>query len=419
MIFVLQRGKCYAGAIAMTLRASVSYGVLMDKPLLNPLLMVRSGKIGYGSTMMMRTLIATALASTLLLGSAGFAYAQVTDQTDQSEEDWRKSRKKSGTSDIFNPNNTTIGTGLGTIGDIEPVSPVERLPSESRRHLMRERAKAIAESADGDISGAEYEPSEAAKNDEALMRDEKEAWDVITTDIEGAGGQADTPSQGGPNTVAVTGRNGTAPAPGSRGGSTATLQQIMDAIKAGQMGNGTGGSGSGGGQGDGTGSGSQPAVAQSPNGQSPSGQIAGVGTLPQGQPNGAGNGQSPSQGQGQSQGQNQGQAQGQGQSNGQTEGTSQSNGSESGAGQTSGNDGSASDSKTNSADQVGTTEATGQQSDGGNAAGDPTSQTAPTQTRAARSREDLSPLERLRQSREERDAAGDQRSASDYLGGED
>lgn len=182
---------------------------------------------------MMKTLM-TSLVLTAALGVALPAYAQVTDQTDQSEEDWRKSRKKSGTSDIYRtPNTSSTGSGAPVI-DFEPISPVERLPSESRRHLMKERAKAIAQSDDGDISDAEYVPSEEAKSDEQLMRDEKEAWEVIVTDMQGSGGEAT--SEGGPNKVAVVGENGATPTRGSRGGSTRTLQEIMDAIKSGQTG---------------------------------------------------------------------------------------------------------------------------------------------------------------------------------------
>ncbi|MEM9600818.1 MAG: hypothetical protein AAF926_07335, partial [Pseudomonadota bacterium] len=150
----------------------------------------------------------TILALTATMSMALPAYAQVTDQTDQSEEDWRKSRKKSGNSDIYRTPNTTT-TGVGSI-DVKPLTPVERLPSDSRRHLMRERAKAIAESEDGDISDAEYVPSEAAQSDEQLMREEQEAWDIIVTDATGGSGQGT--SQGGPNKVAIAGQgNGSAP----------------------------------------------------------------------------------------------------------------------------------------------------------------------------------------------------------------
>lgn len=214
--------------------------------------------------MMLKTFISSlALTAALSVALPGFsmsAWAQVTDQTDQSEEDWRKSRKKSGTSDIYRtPNTNSTGSGAPIV-DYKPVSPVERLPSESRRHLMKERAKAIANSDDGDISDADYVPSEEAKFDEQLMRDEQEAWDVIVTNMQGSGGEA--ASEGGPNKVAVVGENGATPARGSRGGSTRTLQEIMDAIKSGQ----TGGSGAPGGQ-DGAAQSDAPSPGQGQAGQ--------------------------------------------------------------------------------------------------------------------------------------------------------
>lgn len=311
--------------------------------------------------MMLKTLM-TSLALTAALGIALPAYAQSTDQTDQSEEDWRKSRKKSGTSDIYrSPNTSSTGSGAPVI-DYEPVSPVERLPSESRRHLMRERAKAIAESDDGDISDAEYVPSEEAKSDEQLMREEQEAWDVIVTDMQGSGGEAT--SEGGPNQVAVVGENGATPTRGSRGGSTRTLQEIMDAIRSGQSGGGSPAGTSGG---------------QSSGGQS----------------------QSPSQGQGEGQSEQvadaagQGAAQGQGQAD--ANGQSESQGQSDVEGQDSGQ-GDASDLGDSSS---------GADSAAGDAAAWPAD---------ARAEEPMSPLERIRRSREETPARGSERSASDYLG---
>lgn len=252
----------------------------------------------------MRTLIAS-LAVSAAMSVALPAYAQDTDQTDQSEEDWRKSRKKSGSSDIYrktNPNST--GSGAPMV-DYKPVSPVERLPSESRRHVMRERAKAIAESDDGDISDVEYNPSDAAQSDEQLMRDEQEAWDTIVTDMKGDGGTAK--AEGGPNTVAVVGENGATAEKGSRGGSTKTLQEIMDSIKNGQ----SGGSGSASeSQKDGASDGSSEAQGES---QADASQ-----------------GQS-GQGDAQSESENQGQNQGDGQSDGQDGGNSGADGDNSGA----------------------------------------------------------------------------------------
>ena len=129
--------------------------------------------------MMTRSLL-TILMLSSALGLAAPAFAQVTDQTDQSEEDWRKSRKKSGNFDIYRrPNTSSTGLGLPTI-DYDPPTALERLPSESRRHIMRERAKAIAESPDGDLSDVSYTPSEEAQYDEALMRDEQAAWEEVT-----------------------------------------------------------------------------------------------------------------------------------------------------------------------------------------------------------------------------------------------
>jgi hypothetical protein len=309
-----------------------------------------SGHICYAAPMMLKTLM-TSLALTAALNVALPAYAQVTDQTDQSEEDWRKSRKKSGTSDIYrSPNTSSTGSGAPII-DFEPISPVERLPSESRRHLMKERAKAIAESDDGDISDAEYVPSEDAKSDEQLMREEQEAWEVIVTDMQGSGGEAT--SEGGPNKVAVVGENGASPTRGSRGGSTRTLQEIMDAIKSGQTG---GGSASGGAEG------------QSSDGK-PQGQTQGDGQSEQA---------AAADGEGGAQGDADGQTDGNASAEGQSQDAGQGNGATDG-------------------DDANT----------GDAAAWPA---------ATRAEEPLSPLERIRRSREDSPARGTQRSASDYLG---
>lgn len=302
----------------------------------------------------MRTLIAS-LAVSAAMSVALPTYAQDTDQTDQSEEDWRKSRKKSGSSDIYrktNPNST--GSGAPMV-DYKPVSPVERLPSESRRHVMRERAKAIAESDDGDISDVEYNPSDAAQSDEQLMRDEQEAWDTIVTDMKGDGGTAK--AEGGPNKVAVVGENGATAEKGSRGGSTKTLQEIMESIKNGQ----SGGSGSASeSQKDGASDGSSEAQGES---QADASQ-----------------GQS-RQGDAQSESENQGQNQGDGQSDGQNQSDGQDGG-DSGA-------------------------------DGDNSGAQAAAEAWPAATRAE---EPLSPLERIRRAKEEQPARGTERSASDYLG---
>lgn len=315
--------------------------------------------------MMLKTLM-TSLALTTALGVAlpGFsmsAWAQVTDQTDQSEDDWRKSRKKSGTSDIYRtPNTSSTGVGAPVI-DFEPVSPVERLPSESRRHLMKERAKAIAQSDDGDISDAEYVPSEEAKSDPELMSEEQEAWEVIVTDMQGNGGEAT--SEGGPNKVAVAGENGASPTRGSRGGSTRTLQEIMDAIKSGQ-----------------TGGGSAPGSTDSQSSKGPSSDDG------QDQGQGSDQGQSEQSAEAASEGQSDGGASADGQSDGDGQGDASAQGENSGDDGSEGDDGS-SDA---SADDA-----------------------WPAATRAE---EPLSPLERIRRARDDSPTRGTQRSASDYLG---
>jgi ABC-type transport system substrate-binding protein len=63
--------------------------------------------------MMIRSLlISLAFGTALACVQAAPSYAQTTE-TDQSEEDWRKSRKKrSTTPDIFDPNVNGIGQGL-------------------------------------------------------------------------------------------------------------------------------------------------------------------------------------------------------------------------------------------------------------------------------------------------------------------
>lgn len=325
-----------------------------------------------------------ALTGAMTLALPGFsmsAWAQVTDQTDQSEEDWRKSRKKSGTSDIYrSPNSSPTGAGAPIV-EFEPISPVERLPSESRRHLMKERAKAIAQSDDGDISDADYVPSDAAQSDPELMRDEQEAWEVIVTDMQGSGGEATF--EGGPNKVAVAGQNGTSPTRGSRGGSTLTLQEIMDAIKAGQTGSGP--------------------AAGSTRGQSSNGPPS-DGTQDQGQDQGEGSGEDQSEPTAEtasaSDDQGEGEASADGQSDGDSQSKAEGQGDASAQGESSEgrSQGNAGDNGSDGDD--GTTGASGEEG-------------SPADTRAE---DPLSPLERIRISREESPTRGTQRSASDYLG---
>ncbi|MEM7729707.1 MAG: hypothetical protein AAF311_10585 [Pseudomonadota bacterium] len=172
--------------------------------------------------------------------------APSTDRTDQSEEDWRNSRKKRSVGGIPRRPGPRIGAGGGGV-DYRPVTAVERLPEDSRRHLMRERAKAIAQSDTGDLSDAAYEPSEAAQSDEALRRDEQQAWAELITPPGGSGGggnAAPNPSSGQPGGQDEDSEGGSPggplpvglPSPDRqpRGGSARSLQDIMDSIKSGQ-----------------------------------------------------------------------------------------------------------------------------------------------------------------------------------------
>ena len=64
-----------------------------------------------------------------------------TTQTDQSEDDWRQSRRKADTDD-YDPVSDPISTGAGNI--MITTEPIDQLPPESRRHLKRQRALVIA-----------------------------------------------------------------------------------------------------------------------------------------------------------------------------------------------------------------------------------------------------------------------------------
>ena len=95
---------------------------------------------------MMRSVFLALTFSGSVFALSGTAYAQTspdTRETDQSEEDWRKSQKKGGTSSedildiIKNTRSTGVGNGRG-------YSPIDALPEESRRHLMKERARRMA-----------------------------------------------------------------------------------------------------------------------------------------------------------------------------------------------------------------------------------------------------------------------------------
>ena len=123
------------------------------------------------------------------------ASAQTTTQTDESEEDWRKSQKKPGSDDIYEDIRNNRSTGQGNV-QTGPSNTLDTLPEESRRHLTRERAKALASAGDpNDISDAAYTPSEAAKGDERLARREKRVWNELIGN-QGGQGQGQQGQQG-------------------------------------------------------------------------------------------------------------------------------------------------------------------------------------------------------------------------------
>ncbi len=350
----------------------------------------------------MRTLLTTTAALTAMLLASGLslsAHAQTTnpptDQTDQSEEDWRKSRKKRSTPDIFGPGPSSIGSGAPIV-DYKPVTAVERLPSDSRRHLMRERAKAIAEDVDGDISDAAFKPSDSAKTDSALEADEREAWAEITggsgsgspdATTQPSSGQASSGADAGDRSGdSSDGEGGSSGQPagddarsqGPRGGSTASLQQIMDAIKSGQPVGAASRHASrqdrtqsgGGSQNDGKAAQDNPAEQGQVSGQSQDGALTGA--------------------QSQSEGDDQGSSQ---------DGQSSDGGSASASAQNAGQHAAQDDAQT------------GQDGDTSGSEGNAADPASP----ASRASEPLSPLERIRRTREERPAEGSQRSASDYI----
>ena len=250
---------------------------------------------------------------------------------DRSEEDWLKSQKKSDTTDIFEDilNNRNIGSGNG----YGPPNPIETLPEESRRHLLKERAKILATSEPGTTPNTPYNPSEAAKSDSDLQEQEKEAWEDIVEDLKGGGqggnqqgsDQGDQSGQGGQGSadkVADAGQSGGSPSgqssggsgePSSsrtgykgptplRGGSSASVADILARIKGLQPRSGYGGGTSPTGSETGTGSGT--GIGEIPNGGFGQGQQQGPlgsGGSSQGQ-NQQGTGQqgSDQQGQGQS-----------------------------------------------------------------------------------------------------------------------
>ena len=272
--------------------------------------------------MMIRSLTVSLLFAVLALPAyGGLAYAQdstsetpqdnpQTRQTDEAEDDYRRSQRRRSAGDIFDDIDiNTRGSGTGTILGRE-VKAIDRLNQESRRHLNKQRAKALAEANPGEPVDAAYEPSETAKTDDHVARQEEEAWEEMMreansglsgTQGQSAGqgtGQGDQTGQGqagqGQPSQGQVGQGQSAGQPGQsgqggqsnppsisplRGGSASSASSIMDQLK-GRTGTKSGG-GSGSQQGQMTGGG-QASQGQFGQGQSQQGQ-AGQGQSPQGQ----------------------------------------------------------------------------------------------------------------------------------------
>jgi hypothetical protein len=125
---------------------------------------------------------------------------ETTTQTDQSEEDWRKSKRKESAGD-YDPISNPMSSGMGNI--MITTDPIDQLPPESRRHLKRQRALAIAGmGTDGEVQDASYEPSTGAQADPNLAVQEEAIWEEM---VEGLGSGSGT---GGAPGQAVTGASG-------------------------------------------------------------------------------------------------------------------------------------------------------------------------------------------------------------------
>ncbi len=213
------------------------------------LFMAQSCRVWHNGAMMRHALMPCLLALVVLAGGrAGLARAQsakaqpagaeeasATSQTDRSEDAWRKSRRKQSARDPFSRAPNASSTGVGA--PLPPLSAMERLPEESQRYLKRQRARVIASMTFGKDGkpelgkAAQYQPSEAAKKDPQLARDEEEAWQVILTDLQGGGSRDGHNAQGGPHKVAVAGRGGDRSTPVLRGGSAQSAAEILARLK--------------------------------------------------------------------------------------------------------------------------------------------------------------------------------------------
>jgi hypothetical protein len=362
---------------------------------------------------MMRSVLLALMFSGSVFALSADAFAQSspdTRQTDQSEEDWRKSKKKGGSSTeeildiIKNTRSSGVGNGRG-------YSPIDALPEESRRHLMKERAKRMAQAGPNEPVDVTFKPSEAAKSDSNLEADEKAAWEEMSKSMNGVSNQGqqgqdnqgqgplgqsqnDQAGQNGQGQVAdgaisgstgqQTGQQGSQGQQSQqqdngqsrsvmRGGSAASVSDIMNRIKG--LGQSTGGTG----QEQGEAQQGQAQQGQAQQGQAQQAQSS------QGESGQGTQGQSPSQNENQSQAENQSQSDSSAQAQSEAQDQAQAE-----------------------AQTEAMAEAKSQsQSDA--------VQETPEVTNAASNAEPISPLDRIKKVNREQNTSGRRSSASDYL----
>ncbi|WP_427453630.1 hypothetical protein [Litorimonas sp. WD9-15] len=309
-----------------------------------------------------------------------------TRQTDQSEEDWRKSRKKRDSGDIFkdivtNPNSQGVGSFPG--GEVKAI---DLLNPESRRHLNRQRAKALAGAEPGEPIDAAYEPSEEAKTDEYIAKQEARAWkEMVEEANSGLGGMGDGTGDGKSGEGEGTASQEPAEA-GQGGGEGQTKGQ------AGQSGGGS--------------SGQSPMSQNSPLRGGSAASASDI--LNQIKGRGAPSGQNPS---GQTAGQSAGQAEGQAQGSQPSGQSDAQQGQDSGQAQT---DGTADADAQSASDASAQAQADAAAAAQAQAVADAQSN-AETAAQAAAHAETISPLERLKRDPVDRAGTGGRTSASDYL----
>ena len=154
-----------------------------------------------------------------------------TTQTDQSEDDWRRSKRKESAGD-YDPISNPMGTGIGNI--MITTDPIDQLPPESRRHLKHQRAMAIATSGPGgQAQNAAYEPSAGAQADPNLAAQEQAVWKEMMQGLGsgssagGSGAEGQGTGQGQTGQQAAT----APPTQTMRGGSIASASDILKQMR--------------------------------------------------------------------------------------------------------------------------------------------------------------------------------------------